>query len=42
MFRQEYLSSVVNELTNSVKMSDQTKPDFADFNLPQIHEKMGW
>ena len=39
MFRQEYLSSVVKLLTNSVKISDQTKPDFATLNLPQIHEK---
>ena len=30
MFRQEYLSSGVNVLTKSVRISDQTK---ADFNL---------
>ena len=41
MFRLEYLSSVVNVLTNTVKISDQTKADFAELNLPQIHEKIG-
>ena len=40
MFRREYLSSVVNVLTNSVKILDQTKADFAQVNLPQIHEKI--
>ena len=41
MFRQEYLSSVVNVLTNSVKISDQTKADILLLNLPRIHEKIG-
>ena len=41
MVWREYLSSVVNVLTNSVKISDQTKPDFVQLNLPQIHEKIG-
>ena len=41
MFRREYLSSVVNVLLNSVKISDQTKRDFGTLNLPQIHEKVG-
>ena len=41
MFRREYLSSVVNVLTKSIKISDQTKADLATLNLPQIHEKMG-
>ena len=41
MFRREYLSSVVNVLTNSVKISDQTIADFLVLNLPQIHEKIG-
>ena len=41
MFRREYLSSVVNVLTNSVKISDATIADFAQLNLPQIHEKVG-
>ena len=40
MFRREYLSSVVNVLTNSVKISEQTKADFARLNLPRIHEKI--
>ena len=40
MFRREYLSSVVNVLTNSGKISDQTKADFAQINLPRIHEKL--
>ena len=35
MFWREYLSSVVNVLTNSVKISDQTKADFSQLNLPQ-------
>ena len=41
MFRREYMLSVVNVLTNSVKIPDQTKADFATLNLPQIHEKIG-
>ena len=40
MFRREYLSSVVNVSTNSVKISDQTKVDFFQLNLAQIHEKI--
>ena len=40
MFRREYLSSVVNVLTKSIKISDKKKPDFATINLPQIHEKV--
>ena len=40
MFRREYLSSVGNVLTNSVKISDQTKADFAQLNLARIHEKL--
>ena len=28
-------------LTNSVKISNQTKADFGQLNLPQIHEKTG-
>ena len=42
MFRREYLSSVVNVLTNSVKISDQTKEDFVLLNLPGIHEKISY
>ena len=41
MVWREYLSSVVNVLTNSVKISDQTKAEFVQLNLPQIHEKIG-
>ena len=41
MFRREYFSSVVNVLRNSGKISDQTEADFAQLNLPRIHEKIG-
>ena len=41
MFRREYLSSVVNVLINSVKISDQTIADFFQVNLRRIHEKLG-
>ena len=41
MFQPEYMSSVVNVLTNSVKISDQTEADFAQLDLPPIHEKIG-
>ena len=40
MFRREYLSSVVNVLTNSVKILDQTIADFVQLNLLRIHEKI--
>ena len=40
MFRREYLSSVVNVLTNSVKISDPTIEDFFQLNLARIHEKI--
>ena len=40
MFRREYLLSVANVLTNNVKISEQTKADLAELNLPQIHEKI--
>ena len=40
MFRPEYLSSVVNVLTSSGKISDQTIADFVHLNLPRIHEKI--
>ena len=40
MLRREYLSLVVNVLTNSVKISDPTLADFAQLNLPRIHEKV--
>ena len=41
MFQPEYMSSVVNVLTNSVKISDQTEAVFVQINLTQIHEKIG-
>ena len=41
MLRRDYLSLVVNVLTNSVKISDPTLADFAQPNLPRIHEKVG-
>ena len=41
MFRREYMLSVVNVLTNSVKIPDPTIEDFVKLNLPQIHEKIG-
>ena len=41
MFRREYLSSVVNVLTNSVNISDQNKAGFAQLILPRIREKIG-
>ena len=41
MFLREYLSSVVNVLTNSVKISDQTIADFVQLNFRRIHEKIG-
>ena len=37
----EYLSSAVKVLTNSLKISDQTKIDFFQLNLPRINEKRG-
>ena len=42
MFRREYLSSVVNVLTKSLKISEQTKADILQLNFPRIHEKIGW
>ena len=42
MFRREYLSSVVNVLTNNFKISDQTKSDFVLLNLLLIHQKRGY
>ena len=40
MLRRDYLSSVVNVLKNSVEISDLTKADFVQLNLPRIHEKI--
>ena len=41
MFRREYLSSIVNVLTNSVKIPDPTIEAFVQLNLARIHEKIG-
>ena len=37
----EYLSSAVNALTNSLKISYQTEGDFFQLSLPRIEEKKG-
>ena len=37
----EYLSSAVNVLTNSFKISDPPKADFFQLNLPRVNEKRG-
>ena len=41
MLLTEYLSSAVNALTNSLKISYQTEDDFLQLNLPRIDEKSG-
>ena len=41
IFRREYLPSVVNVLTNFVRISDRTKSDFVQLNLPRILENVG-
>ena len=35
------MTSAVNVLTKRLKISDQTKADFFELNLPQIYEKTG-
>ena len=40
MFRREYFAAVVKVLKNIVKISDQTKADIFELNLPRIHEKI--
>ena len=37
--RQEYLSSAVNVLANSLKIYDHGKAVFFQLNLPEIHGK---
>ena len=37
----EYLSSAVNALANSLKISYQTEGDFLQPNLPRIDKKTG-
>ena len=39
LFRQEYLSSRVNVLANSLKIYDHSKAAFFQLILPGIHEK---
>ena len=39
--RQEYLSSAVNVLANSLKISDHSKADFFQLTLPGIHGEKG-
>ena len=39
--RQEYLSSAVNMLANSLKIYDQIKALFFQLNLQQIHGEKG-
>ena len=38
--QREYLLSAVNELTNSLKITNQTNKDFFQFNISQIHGKI--
>ena len=42
ILRQEYLSSGVNVLENSLKIFDQSKAVFFRLNLPEIHGKRGY
>ena len=39
--RQEYLSTAVNVLANSLKIYDQSKAVFFQLNLPEIHGEKG-
>ena len=39
--RQEYLSSEVYMLANSLKIYDQSKAVFFQINLPEIHGEKG-
>ena len=41
ILRQEYLSSAVNVLANSLKIDDQSKGVFFQLNLPEIHCEKG-
>ena len=41
VLRQEYLSSEVNVLANSLKIYDQGKSVFFQLNLPKIHGEKG-
>ena len=39
-FQREYLLSAVDDLTNSLKITNQTNKDFFQFNICQIHGKI--
>ena len=39
--RQEYLSSAVSVLANSLKIYNQSKSVFLQLNLPEIHGEKG-
>ena len=41
VLRQEYLSSAVNVLENSLKIYEQSKAVFFQLNLPEIHGEKG-
>ena len=41
ILRQEYLSSAVNVLANSLKTYDQSKTVFFQLNLPDFHGEKG-
>ena len=41
ILRQEYLSSAVIVLENSLKIDDHSKAVFSQLNLPEIHWKKG-
>ena len=41
ILRQEYLSSAVNVLANSLKTYDQSKTVFFQLNLPEFHGEKG-
>ena len=38
--QREYLLSAVNDLTNSLKITNQTNKNFFQFNISQIHGKI--
>ena len=41
MLRWEYLPSEVNVLTNSLNISDMTKADILQLNIPRIQGEVG-
>ena len=38
--QREHLLSGVNDLTNSLKITNQTNKDFFQFNISQVHGKI--